>query len=162
MTQVSEYHKMLKTPASGIASEYNLLRGDFKYAVQKRQLRKRRRFMKYKKEERLVIGRRIYEGELTLATAAIKYDINLYTARDYLRLYKASENLSAPRRYFAGGSRAALTSEDINKHEHLTREELIDELLKAKAEASLLRKRLREERGWLLKQGHMPYSSATV
>ena len=50
---------MLKTPASGIASEYNLLRGDFKYAVQKRQLRKRRRFMKYKKEDRLVIGRRI-------------------------------------------------------------------------------------------------------
>ncbi len=38
--------------------------------------------MKYSKEERLDIGRRIYQGEMTLASAATKYDINIYTARE--------------------------------------------------------------------------------
>ena len=50
--------------------------------------------MKYTLKERLDIGRRIYLGELTLATAAYAYDINMYTARDYLRMYKASAQLS--------------------------------------------------------------------
>lgn len=42
--------------------------------------------MKYSKEERLDIGRKIYVGELTLAGAAMEYEINYYTAREYLRL----------------------------------------------------------------------------
>ena len=45
--------------------------------------------MKYDKEQRLEIGRKIYEGKLTLATAAVNYDINLYTARDYDDMSKA-------------------------------------------------------------------------
>ena len=50
--------------------------------------------MKYSLKERLDIGKRIYLGELTLATAAYAYDINMYTARDYLRMYKASAQLT--------------------------------------------------------------------
>lgn len=45
--------------------------------------------MKYTKEERLIIGRKIYDGTMTKAEAAAKYGINIYTARDYLRVYKA-------------------------------------------------------------------------
>ena len=53
--------------------------------------------MKYTKEERLDIGRRIYQGEFTLAEAAIHYEIDYYTARVYLRLYKAAINVSTPK-----------------------------------------------------------------
>ena len=45
--------------------------------------------MKYTKSERMDIGRRIFNKELTVAEAADEYDVNLYTARDYLRSYKA-------------------------------------------------------------------------
>lgn len=43
-----------------------------------------------KKEERLLIGKEIYEGKYSLAEAAEIYMINKYTARDYLRAYKAA------------------------------------------------------------------------
>ena len=48
--------------------------------------------MKYSKEERLEIGRRIYVGELSTTLAAKDYNINYYTAREYLRAYKAEIN----------------------------------------------------------------------
>ena len=44
---------------------------------------------KYKWEERLRIGKEIYVQKLTKYTAAAKYGISPYTARDYLRMYKA-------------------------------------------------------------------------
>ena len=54
----------------------------------------RGRVVKYSKEERLEIGRRIYEKEINKAEAALEYDIDMYTARDYMRLYKASQKLA--------------------------------------------------------------------
>ena len=44
--------------------------------------------MKYTKEQRLDIGRRIYDGEIDCYQAAEEYSINHYTARDYMRLYR--------------------------------------------------------------------------
>lgn len=90
--------------------------------------------MKYTKEERLDIGRRIYQGELTLATAATQYDINLYTARDYLRLYKASENIAIPKGYRSGGCQddTMVSRPDMSQYEQMSRQELMDELIKAK------------------------------
>lgn len=52
--------------------------------------------VKYSKEERLQIGREIYEKKYTTAGAAEHYDVCLYTARDYLRAYKASINKAIP------------------------------------------------------------------
>ena len=49
--------------------------------------------MKYTKEQRLDIGRRIYDGEITKYEAAEQYDISYQTARDYMRLYQL---LAAP------------------------------------------------------------------
>ena len=42
--------------------------------------------MKYTKEERLNIGRRIYDGELTRYEAVEEYEISEQNARDYMRL----------------------------------------------------------------------------
>lgn len=98
--------------------------------------------MKYKKEERLEIGRRIYQGEITLATAATEYDINLYTARDYLRLYKASENVSIPQGFRTGGCQddTLVAKPDVTQYERMSKNELMDELIKAKAEAERAKK----------------------
>ena len=49
--------------------------------------------MKYTKEERLDIGRQIYDGKLSRYEAAEKYNINDHTARDYMRLYRDVNNL---------------------------------------------------------------------
>ena len=43
--------------------------------------------MKYTKEQRLDIGRRIYDGELTRYEAAEEYEISDETARNYMRQY---------------------------------------------------------------------------
>ena len=44
--------------------------------------------MKYTLEQRLDIGRRIYEGEITRFQAAQEYDINDNTARNYMWHFK--------------------------------------------------------------------------
>ena len=46
--------------------------------------------MKYTKTERLNIGKQIYERKLNRFDAAIKYEIDPYTARDYMRYYKST------------------------------------------------------------------------
>ena len=53
--------------------------------------------MKYTKEKRLDIGRRIYDGELTRYEAAKEYEINEQTARNYMRMYR-DVNLLPPRK----------------------------------------------------------------
>ncbi len=49
--------------------------------------------MKYTKEQRLDIARRIYDGELTVEEAAVKYDLNPSSVKGYLRLYRAETDL---------------------------------------------------------------------
>ncbi len=49
--------------------------------------------MKYTREERLEIGRRIYNGEITRYTAAVQYGIGCDTARGYMRLYRDTYRL---------------------------------------------------------------------
>ena len=50
--------------------------------------------MKYMPEERMDIGRRIYDGELSCRTAAEIYGINKHTAKRYLWLYRDTLGLS--------------------------------------------------------------------
>ncbi|MDO5044676.1 MAG: hypothetical protein Q4E22_05225 [Coriobacteriia bacterium] len=99
--------------------------------------------MKYTKEERLLIGRRIYEGEMTTAEAAEHYNINFYTARDYLRTYKASIKVSIPQKTNSNKPKPVNKSHAL--YEHMSKDELIDELIKAKiAEA-------RAKKGYMVK-----------
>jgi len=51
--------------------------------------------MKYSKEERLAIGKKIYNNEITKYEAAEKYDINVNCARDYMRIYRDTNSLPA-------------------------------------------------------------------
>ncbi len=94
--------------------------------------------MKYKKDERLVIGRRIYEGDITTAAAAAAYGINFYTARDYLREYKASINTSFPQRCDPEKFKPVNKSKSV--YENMTREQLIDALIKSEIEAAKAKK----------------------
>ena len=49
--------------------------------------------MRYTKEQRLDISRRIYNGELTKYEAAKQYDISHSTARDYMKMYRDENRL---------------------------------------------------------------------
>jgi transposase len=49
--------------------------------------------MKYTREQRLDIGRQIYNGEITKFQAAEKYNISIDSARDYMRLYRKENHL---------------------------------------------------------------------
>lgn len=101
--------------------------------------------MKYTEEQRLNIGREIYTGELTRYQAAEKYGIGEYTARTYMRMYRDANKLPAKRN---GGYvrssivKPATTTEGstLNEFEAMTKEELIQELIKARITEARLKK----------------------
>lgn len=104
--------------------------------------------MKYSKEERLEIGRQIYTGLLTQNQAAEKYEIDPYTARSYMRFYKEINNL--PARSDGRDELDAINRKktiDYKDYDSLSREELIDEIIKAKVEAE------RAKKGYIVKGG---------
>ena len=90
--------------------------------------------LKYSKDERLEIGRRIYVGELTTSMAANEYDINYYTAREYLRAYKAEINVAIPKSQRPEGKKKEKEDAVLARasYEEMTKEELIDELIRAR------------------------------
>lgn len=97
--------------------------------------------MKYTREERLDIGRRIYDGEITRYEAADIYDIGDQTARNYMRMYRDVNHLS-PKSHRKNG--AATTAQKIppgmEDLESMTKEELIKELVKARITEARLKK----------------------
>lgn len=99
--------------------------------------------MKYTKEQRLDIGRRIYEGELSRYQAAEKYEISDHTARDYMRLYRDVNNLSPKKATQSFSIAAKLTQSapsGINDLEAMSKEELIREIVKARINEARLKK----------------------
>ena len=103
--------------------------------------------MKYTLEQRLDIGRRIYEGEITRFQAAQEYDINDNTARNYMRLYRDTNNLSPKK----GGRKNSITKvksspsievkrPNLEEYESMTKEELIQALVQARITETRLKK----------------------
>ena len=91
--------------------------------------------MKYTIEERLEIGRRIYEDEISKTEAAEEYNIGVYTARDYMRLYRDTYHLN-PKNQKQGFCKN-FTAEAVKKYQmkdyqSMTKEELLLELIKSK------------------------------
>lgn len=90
--------------------------------------------MKYTREERQEIGRRIYEHELTCQQAAEEYGIHIHTAKRYLWFYRDTNGLQ-PQRARMSAERIAKAKatpsapEDISGYESMTKEELIRELV---------------------------------
>ena len=100
--------------------------------------------MKYTKEQRLDIGRRIYDGEITKYEAAEQYDISYQTARDYMRLYRNVNHLPPKRgRTATGGAhirQAVSEPNNLEEYESMSKEELIQELVKARIAEARLKK----------------------
>ena len=98
--------------------------------------------MKYTKAQRLDIGRKLYSGELTRRQAAEIYDISEQSARDYMRLYRDSEQL--PPKQAAKHSISAPSFQTppaaMEELESMTKEQLIQEILKARITEARLKK----------------------
>lgn len=98
--------------------------------------------MKYTKEERLDIGRRIYDGEITRYQAAEEYDIGEQTARSYMRLYRDANQL--PPKHNTRNSYLAPSFKNepagMEEFKSMTKEELIQELVRARIAEARLKK----------------------
>ena len=101
--------------------------------------------MKYTKEERLNIGRRIYEGEINRYEAATEYGICETCARNYMRQYRFANGLPAKEpgtRIQRKESQSKPATEDpgLEEYEAMTKEELIRELVRSKIREARLKK----------------------
>ena len=101
----------------------------------------RRLAMKYTKEERLDIGRKLYNNEITRQEAAMMYGISELTAREYMRLYRDLNRLPAKqqRQSFSAPSFKAARA-GLEELESMTKEQLIQELVKARITEARLKK----------------------
>jgi transposase len=88
------------------------------------------------------LGRRIYDGEISRYQAAEIYDISEQTARDYMRLYRDSEQLP-PKRAAKNTIKAPSFQTGpagMEELESMTKEQLIQELVKARITEARLKK----------------------
>ncbi len=88
----------------------------------------------YTRDERLDIGRRIYQGEISRFEAATEYGIGSNAAREYMRLYRAEHHL--PVRQVEPNAdkikEPAHVPACLEDYESMSKEELIHELVRAK------------------------------
>lgn len=98
--------------------------------------------MKYTREKRLDIGRRIYEGEMTRFQAADAYGISEQTARDYMRLYRDANQLPAKigGKTLAHAPASHTAPAGMEELEAMAKEQLIQELVKARNTEARLKK----------------------
>ena len=97
--------------------------------------------MKYTKDERLEIGRRIYDGELTRYEAANQYGISEQTARNYMRMYRDTNHLSPKSgKHSIKAPSFQATPAGMEEFESRTKDELIQELVKARITEARLKK----------------------
>jgi len=98
--------------------------------------------MIYTTEERLDIGRRVHEREISRRVAATEYKISEYTIRDYVAMYRAANNLSSKRMAHKISYKAPVSSAPARRedYETMTKEELILELVKARIAEARLKK----------------------
>ena len=90
-----------------------------------------RRFtLKYTKPERMDIAKKIYDGEMTSAEAAVKYDLNFTSVKNYVRRYRLENNLPPriPHNVKSGSviSVKVPSDNDLEKFATMTKEELKD------------------------------------
>lgn len=103
--------------------------------------------MKYTKQEKLDIGRKIYNNEMTRYEAADLYQISNFTARDYMRQYRDANNLPPKNNKNANHKTCTkdsfqkpVPSKNMEDYQAMTKDELIIELLKTRIAESRLKK----------------------
>ena len=89
--------------------------------------------MKYTKEERIDIGRRIYTGELSELEAMTQYNIGRTCAQNYVRNYKEYAGITSGSPMRTSQAQKLPLEIDISAYQEMSKEELINELIKAKA-----------------------------
>lgn len=91
--------------------------------------------MKYTKDELMDIARRVYTQELTHQEAMEKYSIGHTCLYKYISLYKESIGIPVKNHTsnLAKCSSRKKAASDIEAYMAMTKEELIDELIRAKA-----------------------------
>ena len=100
----------------------------------------------FTKEEEMDIGRQIYDRLLTIPLAADKFGVTYSAARRWLRAYRAANGLPPNNRGFSKPATAAARA-DIGALGSMTRDQLIDEVIKARADAE------RAKKGYTVKGG---------
>ena len=103
--------------------------------------------MKYTLEEKLEIGKEIYTGNLKIHEASVKYNMGTTTARECMRLYRDANNL--PSRNETENPKVFIKADklDYSDLESLSKDQLINEVIKARVEAE------RAKKGYLVKGG---------
>lgn len=100
--------------------------------------------MKYSKQERLAIGKEVHEGLITVPEAVIKYDASDTSIIRYLDTYKESIGIlvEKPKRTKSNKISALATNYglDISDYQDMSKDELIDELIKAKVNEARAKK----------------------
>lgn len=100
--------------------------------------------MGYTREERLDIGKQIYNNEISKCDAAIKYKISEGTARDYMRLYRDVNGLPPKNRIQKKENTIKISTHssepDLSEYESMTKDELIRELVKSRISEARLKK----------------------
>ena len=103
--------------------------------------------MKYSKEERLEVGRKIHESGLSNLNAGIMFGISEESARRYRILYEQSQGIEhdSSRAHKGTVDTAALITpgepmSSSDDYSSMTREELIEELMKSKIREARLKK----------------------
>lgn len=117
--------------------------------------------MKYNKEERLDIGAKIYNNEISQSEACKRYEISKVTARDYMRLYRDENNLPEKKQSKKSCDFKIVETPRIPKYEEyesMSREELIQELVKARINEARLKKGY-EVKGVGVEKVYIPFDS---
>ena len=92
------------------------------------------------------VGRQIYDRLLTIPLAAKKYGVTYGVARRWLRSYRAAMGLPPRNQGFSKPS-ADAGKAGVSELGSMTRDQLIDEVIKARAEAE------RAKKGYMAKGG---------
>ena len=121
--------------------------------------------MKYTPEERMDIGRRIYERELTCQSAAEVYGIHKHTAKRYLWMYRDTKGLppktGRPEGLKIASTAASALTGDITEYENMSREELIRELVLSKINEERAKKGY-EVKGVGAEKEYIKYASKNI
>lgn len=100
--------------------------------------------MGYTREERLDIGKQIYNNEINKSEAAKKYRISENTARDYMRLYRDVNGLPPKNKVQKDHDTIKISvhssEPNLSEYESMTKEELIKELVKSRINEARLKK----------------------
>lgn len=101
--------------------------------------------MNLTKEQRLDIGRRVYNQEISHTEASIQYGIALTSVNRYVHDYKVSIGVSTEQRISVKNKASSVkqpdtSSIDIEAYRAMSKDELIDELIRAKVNEARAKK----------------------